>query len=81
MKIRWLSVASRFGANGVTIESVELGPDGKPVPTGRFETLAADSLVLAIGEHSELDFLRNVPGVAIEPTTGCGFLVSAAWKS
>ncbi len=67
VKIRWLSVASRFGANGVTVEAVEMGPDGVAKPTGRFETLPADSLVLAVGQHSELDFLRNVPGVVIEP--------------
>jgi NADPH-dependent glutamate synthase beta subunit-like oxidoreductase len=67
VKIRWLSVASRFGANGVTVEQVEMGPDGSTIPTGRFETLAADSLVLAVGQHSELDFLRGVPGVAIGP--------------
>ncbi len=67
VKIRWLSVASRFGANGVTIEGVEMGPDGSTIPTGRFETLPADSLVLAVGQHSELDFLRGVPGVVIAP--------------
>src|SRR5208283_1772531 len=27
VKIRWLSVASRFGASGVTIEAVAIGPD------------------------------------------------------
>jgi len=67
VKIRWLSVGSHFGANGVTIESVEMGPNGSTIPTGRFETLPADSLVLAVGQHGELDFLRNVPGVAIGP--------------
>ena len=67
VKIRWLSVASRFGANGVTVETVEMGPDGSTIPTGKFETLPADSLVLAVGQHSELDFLRAVPGVAIAP--------------
>ena len=67
VKIRWLSVASRFGANGVTVEAVKMGPDGSTIPTGKFETLPADSLVLAVGQHSELDFLRAVPGVAIGP--------------
>ncbi len=67
VKIRWLSVASRFGANGVTIEGVEMAPDGTTIPTGRFETLPADSVVLAVGQHSELDFLRGVPGIAIAP--------------
>ena len=65
VKIRWLSVASRFGANGVTVEAVEMGPDGRTIPTGKVETLPADSLVLAVGQHCELDFLRAVPGVAI----------------
>jgi len=67
VKIRWLSTASKFGAKGVTVEAVEMGPDGTTVPTGRFETLPADSLVMAVGQHSELDFLRGVPGVAIGP--------------
>src|SRR5208283_3165824 len=67
VKIRWLSVASRFGANGVTIEAVEMGPGGAPTPTGRLETLPADSLVLAVGQHAELDFLRGVQGIAIGP--------------
>src|SRR5271157_1051791 len=67
VKIRWLSVASRFGANGVTVEAVEMGPNGTTIPTGKFETLPADSLVMAVGQHSELDFLRGVPGVAIGP--------------
>ena len=67
VKIRWLSVASRFGASGVTIEAVEMGPGGAPTPTGRLETLPADSLVLAVGQHAELDFLRGVQGIAIGP--------------
>src|SRR5208283_2561652 len=67
VKIHWLSTASKFGANGVTVEAVEMGPDGTTIPTGRFETLPADSLVLAVGQHSELDFLRGVPGIAIGP--------------
>jgi formate dehydrogenase (NADP+) beta subunit len=67
VKIRWLSVGTHFGADGVTVETVEMGPDGSTKPTGHFETLPADSLVLAVGQHSELDFLRGVPGIAIGP--------------
>ena len=67
VKIRWLSVASRFGANGVTVEAVEVGPEGSAIPTGRLETLPADSLVLAVGQHSELDFLHGIPGIVIRP--------------
>ena len=65
VKMRWLSLPRRFGASGITVEGVELQPDGSVVPTGLFENLPADSLVLAVGEHSDLDFLRGVSGVEI----------------
>ena len=36
---------------------------GRPQPTGEFETLEADAVVLALGQDSDSDFLRKVPGV------------------
>ena len=45
---------------------MELDETGVPQPTGRFETLAADSLILALGQDTESEFLRNVPGVEFE---------------
>lgn len=65
VKMRWLSLPRYFGASGITVESVELQPDGSAAPTGQLETVPADSLVLAVGEHSDLDFLRGLPGIAI----------------
>jgi Pyruvate/2-oxoacid:ferredoxin oxidoreductase delta subunit len=35
----------------------------RPVPTGEFETLAADSVVLALGQDTDTSFLRKVPGI------------------
>ena len=42
---------------------MELDPDGYPQPTGRYETLTADTLILALGEDADTRFLRAVPGV------------------
>ena len=40
-----------------------LDADGRPQPTGQFETLPADAVVLALGQTTDSDFLRNVPGL------------------
>ena len=41
-------------------------PDGSGcVGTGEFQTLKADSLVLAVGQHSDVEFLKKVPHIRI----------------
>jgi NADPH-dependent glutamate synthase beta subunit-like oxidoreductase len=65
VKIRWLSVVDHFGADGIVIEKVTMNADGSVTPTGETEKLAADSVVLAVGEHSDLSLLRGATGVSI----------------
>ena len=65
VKAKWLSNPTRFGKEGVTVERIEISADGSLRPTGELETLPVDSLVLALGQHADLDFLRNVAGVEI----------------
>ncbi|SDB40527.1 NAD(P)-binding protein [Bauldia litoralis] len=65
VKAQWLTSPVRFGAEGVTVEAIELGEDGALTPTGRLETLPVDALVLALGQHAELDVLRKIDDVAI----------------
>ena len=65
VKAKWLTNPTRFGKEGVTIERIELGDDGSLKPTGELETLAVDSLVLALGQHADIDFLRKVSGIEI----------------
>ena len=45
---------------------MELDASGYPQPTGRFETLTADTIILALGQESDTAFLRTVPGVGFE---------------
>jgi 2-oxoacid:acceptor oxidoreductase delta subunit (pyruvate/2-ketoisovalerate family) len=61
--MRWLSTVQQLGEGDITIEKMRLGDDGKPVPTGELETIAGDTLVLALGQAVDLDALRAVPGV------------------
>ena len=66
VKIKWLSTVRQFGQDDVLVERMEMAPDGKgAVGTGQFEKLKADSLVLAVGQHSDVEFLKTVPGIRI----------------
>ncbi len=40
-----------------------LDANGRPQPTGQFETLTADAVVLALGQETESGFLRRRSGV------------------
>jgi Pyruvate/2-oxoacid:ferredoxin oxidoreductase delta subunit len=45
---------------------MELDESGFPQPTGRFEKVAADTVILAVGQETDSAFLRDVPGVEFE---------------
>src|ERR1035438_10431716 len=47
----------------MTVEMMELDDSGFPQPTGQLETLAADTLILAVGQDADTAFLRAVPDV------------------
>ena len=65
--IKWLSTIKSIGDGGsLTVEKMRLDEKGFPQPTGEFETLAADSLVLALGQDVDLSLLDGVPGLEIK---------------
>lgn len=59
---RWLSTIDRVDGGTMEVERMELDHTGFPQPTGRIETLAADSVVLALGQDTDLSFLEGVQG-------------------
>ncbi|MCH4024454.1 MAG: NAD(P)-binding protein [Acetobacter sp.] len=67
-KIRWLSVIDHFGAGGITVEKVRMNPDGSVTPTGETQTLAADSVVMAVGQHSDLSLVSSLPDITVTKT-------------
>jgi len=65
IRINWLRTITAFDGPDLTVEVMELDADGRPHPTGRLETLAADTVILALGQDTDTGFLRQVPGVQI----------------
>ncbi len=63
VRINWLRTITAFDGPDLTVEAMELDESGFPRPTGRFETLAADTVILALGQDTDTGFLRQVPGV------------------
>ena len=66
VRINWLRTIASVDGPQLTVEVMELDEAGVPHPTGRFETLAADTVILALGQESDTDFLRAVPGAEFE---------------
>lgn len=61
--VKWLSTVAHADGGRLRIERMELDESGFPRPTGEFEDLEADSLVLALGQQSDLSLLEGVPGL------------------
>src|SRR5215469_9899511 len=66
VRINWLRTITAVEGPQLQVEVMELDESGFPQPTGRFETLAADTLILALGQDSETAFLRAVAGVEFQ---------------
>ena len=66
VKIRWMSTVKQFGNDEITVEEMQMLPDGSgSIGTGKYEQLKTDSLVLAVGEHADVEFLKALPGISI----------------
>lgn len=61
--IKWLSGIKDISGSDITVERMELDANGRPQPTGELETLKADTVILALGQTTDVAFLRQVPGI------------------
>ena len=66
IKIHWLRTIKNIDESALTIEVMDI-VDGKPIPTGKFETLEADAVILALGQETETDFIKAIPGIEFKP--------------
>jgi len=64
--VKWLSTIRQVGDGALTIEKMTLDAKGNPQPTGTFETLDADSVVLALVQDVDLSLLDRVQGLEID---------------
>jgi 2-oxoacid:acceptor oxidoreductase delta subunit (pyruvate/2-ketoisovalerate family) len=66
VKMKWLSTIKHADEGKILIEKMALDDSGFPQPTGEMEELEADSVVLALGQESDLGLLDGVPGLEVE---------------
>ena len=69
VKMNWLRTITGQGDDEIAVEIMELDEHGRSVPTGRYETLAADTLILAVGQDAETGFLQKIPGLRFDGDT------------
>jgi 2-oxoacid:acceptor oxidoreductase delta subunit (pyruvate/2-ketoisovalerate family) len=63
--VRWLSTIAAVDGGTVRIEKMGLDETGFPQPTGEFEDLTADAVLLAIGQRADLSLVSGVDGVEV----------------
>src|SRR5271166_5940212 len=66
VRINWLRTITAFDGPELQVEVMELDESGRPRPTGRFETLAADTVIMALGQKTESAFMHTLPGVQFD---------------
>src|SRR4029450_8036605 len=66
VRINWLRTITAFDGPELQVELMELDEGGYPQPPGRCETLAADTVILALGQVTDTAFLHALPGVEFQ---------------
>jgi 2-oxoacid:acceptor oxidoreductase delta subunit (pyruvate/2-ketoisovalerate family) len=65
VRLRWLSTIAYAGADVIRVERMRLDEQRRPQPTGEFEELPADSVVLAIGQDVDQAMVSHVDGIRV----------------
>jgi NADPH-dependent glutamate synthase beta subunit-like oxidoreductase len=66
VRMNWLRTIKAFEGEQLQVEVMELDDTGFPQGTGRFETLEADAVILALGQETDTTFMHGVAGVEFE---------------
>jgi Pyruvate/2-oxoacid:ferredoxin oxidoreductase delta subunit len=66
VRIKWLRTITQVSGGSLMLEKMKLDDNGVPEPTGEFEQLAGDAVVLALGQDVDRSLLDTVPGLTID---------------
>ena len=67
VSVKWLStITEAENPKEIRIEKMKLDENGNPQPTGEFETVEADTVVLALGQNVDQSLIDKIPGLDIE---------------
>ena len=61
--VNWLRTIKEADEHSLKVETMALDENGWPQPTGEFETIEADTVVLALGQNVDQSLLTNLEGV------------------
>jgi NADPH-dependent glutamate synthase beta subunit-like oxidoreductase len=63
--VHWLRTIKDIAEDDLHVEIMKLDEKGAPTGTGQFETLQADTLILALGQDPQNDWLKMATGVKL----------------
>ena len=63
---RWLSTIAAAEKGRLRIERMQLDEHGYPQPTGEYDELDADTVILAVGQNADLSLLSKLPAVRVK---------------
>ena len=64
--VNWLTTIKEVGSGDkVMVEKMRLDDDGRPQPTGEYDELEADTIVMALGQNVDTSFVEKLDGVDI----------------
>ena len=64
--MRWLSTIKQADQGKLVLERMELDETGFPQPTGEFDELESDALVLALGQECDLSLVEAADDIEVE---------------
>jgi NADPH-dependent glutamate synthase beta subunit-like oxidoreductase len=65
VEFRWLRTIESVSGDRVRLEKMELDESGRPQPTGEYEELSGDCVVLALGQDVDRAVLESLPGLRV----------------
>jgi NADPH-dependent glutamate synthase beta subunit-like oxidoreductase len=66
VRMKWLSTVKAVEGQNLVLEKMTLDDRGFPQPTGQLEELTADSLILALGQESDLSLVQSASDIVID---------------
>lgn len=66
IQVKWLSTITGATKESIKIEKMELDETGYPQPTGEFEELPADAVVLAVGQNIDKSAIEKLKGLKFQ---------------
>jgi NADPH-dependent glutamate synthase beta subunit-like oxidoreductase len=63
VEFHWLRTIASVDDSEVKVEVMQLDDNGRPQPTGKFETLKVDTIILALGQNIDSTLLKTFPEI------------------